>query len=135
MARKFVLLRTRATLRKLAEAPAQVSPAFAGYVLGELQESYANEESPNGEPWDELRPATLEIKNGDARILRRIDQFLPGTEVQPLPGSGVAITMGSNIPYHQTGTRYMVARPTLPTSIPPAWRDELRRLMFEVANA
>lgn len=134
MAKKFTLLKTRATLRKLAEAPARVSPAFAEYVSAELQESYANEESPNGVPWDELRPATIDIKRGDERILRRKDQFLPGTEVSPLPGAGIAITMGSDIPYHQTGTRYMVARPTLPLSVPPAWRAELKRLIVGAAD-
>lgn len=105
-------------LEELARVPSRAAAPVAAKLQEQIDRQFAEGVDPYGKRW-------AAKADGDPSYLTRSTDLHQSVVVRPLPGAGVAITVGA--PYgqfHQEGTSRMPARPILPTAgLPPSWAE------------
>lgn len=125
-------------MRQLARVPSQVAPGASESIRGLIVGKFATGTDPYGNPWAPHLASTTE--RWGAHPLLDLTGDLKDVEVSPAAGSGISVTLGADYgAFHQIGTRYMTARPILPThGLPDAWSraiaDESERLFDEAVR-
>jgi len=134
--------RVKRVLDEIVGVPRKVAVAVAPELTGLLQQQFASGVDPYGRAWASLKPATL-ARGRRAPPLTDKRALRDGTRARVLDGNraGLHIVVGARYgAFHQTGTKYMVARRILPSQgMPMAWRRLLvaatRRLAKQAAEA
>ena len=123
-------------MRALARVPSQIATAASDKIGKLIQDSFDRGVDPYGNPWADLRPATL-AKGREPPPLTDSHRMRNSIAVAPLQSAGIALSMAS--PYagfHQVGTKWMVQRIIYPDhGLPKAWKAiidaESRRMIDE----
>ncbi len=116
----------RANLGKLAAVPSQVASDASAKIATLIEHEFVAGQDPYGNGWAALKPATLR-KGRRPPPLTDAGTMRDSVKVSPMPGSGIAITIDEPANIHQTGSKFMVARPILPSAgFPATWSAAIR---------
>lgn len=117
-----------ARLAELEGIPSRISKEVADGIGELVAAEFAGQHDPYGKPWAPLKESTVRRK-GHSRILSDSGLLSGSTEARPSAGAGVGITSIEYGTYHQTGTKFMVARKILPDGpdLPKAWSAVIDR--------
>lgn len=121
------LQRIMRAVRQLSRVPSRVAQEASGDVRRLLFEQIAAQTDPYGAAWAPHKESTLK-RWGEHPVLDLTGDMIGGIDVAPSAGAGINITLGEKYSaFHQTGTRYMPARPILPDrGIPESWVSAIR---------
>jgi len=110
-------------LEKLSKIPSQLSKPVAEELNKLINTQFANGQDPYGKPWMKLQPSTIQRKGHDS-ILIETGKLAAQTVAVPMSGAGIELRSVDYGQFHQSGTRYMVAREILPgrEELPKAWQ-------------
>lgn len=103
-------------IQSLDDIPERVAQRTAVEIAGVLDEQFAAGVDPYGDPWADL-------KRGGRSHLTESGAMHAGSTVYAR-GKDVVVHVPDPGGFHQSGTRYMVARPVEPTAargMPPAY--------------
>lgn len=122
----------------LSDVPARTAAVAAPRLDALVRQQFANGTDPYGRPWAPLKASTI-ARGRRPPPLTASGRLAAGTGVKVRPGkrAGLAIRIGA--PYgtfHQTGTRYMVARRIAPQfGLPKEWRRVLTEASREACQS
>lgn len=122
------LVELREAIATLPKIPSQISKDFAAYAKRSLAQSFGKQTDPFGTPW---APYTLgSILRGRVPPLLKESGALAASRFsKALSGAGIEVGYtDSKGKLHQAGTSRMVARPIVPDTMPPAWRERIEIL-------
>lgn len=124
------------SLNALSGVPARASRKAAEGIQRLVDHEFDAGSDPYGRPWKGLRPATI-AKGRTPPPLTDSGALAGGTEVRAARGAGIQVEVGESYgAFHQTGTRYMAARPILPTGpLPKAWQAEIDLALADAFKA
>ncbi len=124
---RAALNRIAKSLRQLSRVPSQAASGAAPEIRKLLVQQFLTGTDPYGGRWASLSQATLDKGRSPPPLT---DSGAMATlDVQPSQGAGITITLGADYSrFHQTGTRYMPARPILPDQrgLPATWRRAIQ---------
>lgn len=111
-------------MRRLLDVPSKVARRCVGPLNRKIADMFNRGEDPYGNKWAALKPSTIQRKRGDARILIRRFQLMPGTFFEAMAGAGLRLIMGPNAEWAQRGSRNREVRKVAPDQgTPAAWND------------
>lgn len=112
-----------ASIRKLAEVPAQVAKGASEAIAQQIQDDFAAGLDPYGNAWEPLAEATLD-KGRTPPPLTDTGAMRDSVSVTPMAGAGISITIDDPAVHHQYGTINMPARPVFPNQreLPDTWQ-------------
>lgn len=70
------------------------------FFLGRVEENFANEVDPLGQPWQPLKPATLKKKKGPS-ILTESGRFRSSFHLERRAPLSITVAPDKSIPYHR----------------------------------
>jgi hypothetical protein len=115
-------------LQSLDGLTARAAQRAANSIAGVVDEQFAAGTDPYGTPWQDLA-------SGGPSHLTETGEMHAGVVVHA-SGSDIVITVPDPGGYHQTGTRYMPARPVEPVQsqgLPPAYEIAILAAVAEEA--
>ncbi len=115
-------------IKSLEDLPERAAQRAALAIANVLDEQFAAGTDPYGDPWKDL-------VSGGPSHLTETGEMHAGSIVHA-SGNDIVINVPDPGGYHQTGTRYMVARPLEPTQsrgLPPAYEVAILAAIAEVA--
>ena len=110
-------------LEALSRIPSQISKPISEELNKLIKTQFAQGQDPYGKSWAPLMPQTSK-KKGNSNILINTGKLAASTEAVPMSGAGIELRSIDYGQFHQSGTRYMVARQILPggDELPLAWQ-------------
>ncbi len=118
--------RLRSNIGKLAEVPSQVAKDASTKIAAAIEQEFVAGQDPYGKSWAALKPATLR-KGRRAPPLSDTHAMRDSVKVAPMPGAGISITIDEPANIHQGGSKWMAARPILPSAgFPATWSAAIR---------
>lgn len=120
-------------LAQLKKVPARAAKAAAAAIQDLIKDEFDGSHNAYGNAWAPLLPQTVRRKGGDARILRATDALSSSPSVKATSGAGIEISIDDIGRFHQTGTKFMVARKILPdgSTLPPSWQAAISDALAE----
>ncbi len=116
-------------IERLSDVPARTAAIAAPKLDRLVQRQFENGVDPYGRPWAPLRPSTIGTGRKPPPLTGFTRKLRDGTGVKVRPGGRAGLVVKIGAPYgtfHQTGTRFMVARRIMPQfGMPAAWRAVL----------
>lgn len=102
-------------LRALGKLPSQVAKKGARELEELIDSQFEQGVDPYGRRWARL-------KNGQRSFLQKSGELRRSLAVIPRSSAGIRIRISDLAAYHQSGTKWMSARPILPKgAIPDTW--------------
>lgn len=114
----------RNAMRRLLDVPSKVARRCVAPLNRKIAEMWTKGQDPYGNKWAPLKPSTIRRKHGDARILIRKFQLMPGTFFEALAGAGLKLIIGPNGEWAQRGSHNREVRKVAPDQgLPASWNE------------
>lgn len=113
------------SLNELARVPSQAAAEASGSISSLIQKEFDSGMDPYDRAWAPLEEST--IAHGRSAPPLTDSGSMRQVSVTPSQGAGIRIEIGEAYSaFHQGGTRFMEARPILPTSgLPATWNRSI----------
>lgn len=114
------------SVRALSRVPSQMAKGASADIRRLLFEQFAAQTDAYGAAWAPHAEST--IKRWGEHPIGDLTGAMMNIDVSPRAGAGIVVTLGAPWSgFFHGGTRYMPARPILPTrGLPPSWVAALR---------